>query len=328
MVMKRLIYAASVMVIFYGGICNAVSVVKNGSFENDGSMFLTPTHIPEYYCNVDFNDSGFSAFIDYDWSTHGSFSLTMYSDMFGSFEPNDAATISQSVYLADVSQLIFDVHLFATYGYPWDINVVTARLLIDGNDVWNSDGLAYTAGQFTGEVAVDINETFNDDSLHILSLQLRADVGDLQFVEYRAQWDFIVFSTFCSSLADFTGDCIIDINDLEILAAGWLDPNGPDLTGDDTVNFADFAVLANLWMSDGSSIGDPVWLEPDFVFLDEDLNDDGIVDYYDIELFSENWLAEGGACVRADLDGDGDIDLFDFNVLAESWQQTGDLYGL
>jgi len=296
-------------------------VVRNGSFEMDGPIYsVTANTRPRYWCDVSYNPSKFSMYVDNDWRTDGAYSLTIYSNTVA-FQQNDAATISQSVYLKDVHQVIFDAYFSAYYGWP--PNIVTARVLIDGNEIWNSDGLTFSGGWFEGQIAIDVNENFKDANNHILSLQLRMDVAIFGPDMYLAQWDNIRFST-CSLPGDFTADCVVDINDLAFLANSWLKPGDADLTGDGAANFADFAVFADFW---GVTAEPNSAQPPDSNLLDADLNDDGIVDYGDVLVFSENWLGRGGSCVRADLNDDGIVDFVDFAILAKSWQQTGSLYG-
>jgi hypothetical protein len=333
--MKRFVsVCAAVLLLLDGVAMAAVGIVKNGSFENNGSMdYVTPDQRPEYWCDVSFDEFKFSAYVGSDWSTHGDYSLTMYTNMFGTFATNDAVTISQSVYLANVSKIMFDVQLFANNGV-WDPNVATAEVLIDNTEIWNSDGLEYNAGQFTGQVTADINQTFKDGNSHVLSLRLKTDTGDLSFVQYAAQWDFVRFDSFCNIPsflpADFDRDGIVDINDLKILANVWLEQRSIDLTGDGFINLADFAILAGDWMSNTPPDNqcDISYLAPGFIFLDADLNDDGIVDYGDIFVFSNEWLNNGGPCVRADLNSDGAVNFTDYALFIEYWQQTGSLYGL
>jgi hypothetical protein len=321
--MKRWVVTASAAMLICCGICSGVGIVKNGSFENDGYIeYVTQADRPEYWCNVSYDQSKFVTSVRNDWATDGDYSLIMFTYEFGTFQPNDTATISQSVYLTNANQLLFDVYL-AGYGYPWDPNIVTARVLIDDNEVWNSDGLQFTSGRFEGEVVVDVNQNFKDGNAHILSLQLSTDVSNMDYVRYIVQWDFVRFSYACHLPGDLTGDCIVDINDLNSLAQGWLSPTGPDLTGDGIANFADFAVLADFWQTTGDSNSVPSQDN----LLDADLNDDGIVDFSDVIVLCGDWLAEGGPCVRADLKQDGVIDLKDFAILAKSWLFTGSLYG-
>jgi hypothetical protein len=300
-------------------------VVRNGSFEMDGPIYhVTANARPRYWCDVSYNTSKFYSYVLDDWKTDGAYSLTMLSNPVA-FQQNDAATISQAVYLKDVHQIVFDAWFSAAYG-SWVPSTATARVLIDGNEIWNSDGLTFSGGQFKGQIAIDVNENFKDENNHTLSLQLRIDVAIASPDFYYTQWDNIRFNTGCigSMPGDFTGDCVVDINDLAFFANGWLKPGNTDLTGDGVTNFADFAVFADSWGATGElSPGQP----PESNLLDADLNDDGIVDYGDILVFSENWLGDGGPCVRADLNNDGIIDFLDFAKLAKSWQQTGSLYG-
>lgn len=298
-------------------------VVKNGSFEMDGSFYVTADTRPEYWCDVAYNDSLFSMYVGSDWKTDGQYSLTMFTNMFVGFQQNDAATISQPVYLNGVEQIIFDTWLYGVYEF-WDPDIITARVLIDGNEVWDSNGLAFSAGQFAGEVVIDVNEIYKDEKNHILSLELRTNIGIMSFAQYVAQWDNVRLYSGCTLPGDFTGDCVVDINDLAFFANGWLKPNGPDLTGDGVTNFADFAIFADFWgTSEDAGSVQPTQDN----LLDADLNDDGIVDYTDILMFSESWLGDGGPCVRADFNNDGIVDFADFTTIAESWQKTGSLYG-
>ena len=300
-------------------------VVRNGSFEMDGPInYVTADTRPTYWCDVSYDVAKFSAFLDDYWKTDGNYSLAMFTLRGKTYQQNDSATISQSVHFGNAVQIVFDLYLYASN--VWDPNIATARVLIDGNEVWNSDGLTFSDGQFEGEVAIDVNGIYKDENNHLLSLQLRMDANGTYLTQYYSQWDYVRFNYACSGSlpGDFTGDCVVDINDLALFVNGWLKSGDPDLTGDGITNFADFAVFADFWgTSNGSSTAQP----PQDNLLDADLNDDGIVDYGDIIIFSEDWLGDGGPCVRADLNGDGIVDFVDFAILAESWQQTGSLYG-
>ncbi len=302
------------------------SVVRNGSFEMDGPInHVSANTRPRYWCDVGYNASVFSMSVDGTWKTDGTYSLSMVTGVFVIFEANDAATISQSVYLKGVDKIIFDTQLYYVGG-SWDPSIITSRVLIDGNEVWNSNGLTFSAGQFEGEVSIDVNEIYKDEKPHILSLELRTNLGVISFESYIAQWDNIRFYSGCTGLipGDFTGDCIVDINDLAVFTNGWLKPDGPDLNGDGVNNFIDFAVFAAFW---GTSGNPDSTQPPQDNLLNADLNDDGIVDYQDVFIFSNSWLADGGPCVRADLNNDGIVDFEDFSIFAESWRQTGSLYG-
>ena len=61
---------------------------------------------------------------------------------------------------------------------------------------------------------------------------------------------------------DISGDCVVDISDMLLLAEQWLDELGctghpddcADIVGYDGVNLADFAVVAGNWLKTGSPI--------------------------------------------------------------------------
>jgi hypothetical protein len=328
--MKRLAVVLIVITLVCCGLCSAgVSIVKNGSFENDGYIgYVTQNDRPEYWCSVGYDSSKFYEYVLNDWATNGSYSLTMYA-MSTSFAKDDSATITQSVYFTNAGQIIFDVFLYADYG-GWRTDLITASVLIDNNEIWNSDGLVYIGGQFMGHIAADINDAFRDSRPHLLMLRLKADTSGLHMNSYIAQWDSIGLSASCGSggylPADFTHDCVVDINDLAVFAEGWLEPNGPDLNDDNNVNFADFAIFANSWGADTS--GAAFIPEPNFVFLNGDLNNDGIVDFIDFAILGNNWRGQGGSCVRSDLNGDGIIDFKDLSLLFGQWTKTGGLYGM
>jgi hypothetical protein len=329
--MKRLMIFISMVTIMCCSVCGAMtSVVKNGSFENDGHyMDVTPGSIPKYWCDVSYNTNDFAGYLDdYYWKTDGTYSLT-FANFSKLTVQSRTASISQSVYLTTASQIIFDTYLFATDG-NWTPAKATAKVLIDGNTVWDSNGLTYTNGEFTGQIVIDVNEVYKDAYPHILSFQLVLNVSTVSYIQYYAQWDAIGFNASCGAAgylpADFTHDCVVDINDLAIFAEGWLGLNGPDLTGDNEVNFADFDVLGLSWGNDTSG---EVFIPPaGFVFLEGDINDDGIVDFTDFSILANNWQGEGGSCVREDINESGLIDFEDLALLAGQWQEIGDLYGL
>ena len=328
---------ATILLLLDGFSMAGVSIVKNGSFENDGYIgHVTQATRPEHWCDVSYDGIKFDAYVNSSWKTHGSYSLTLYNIYNVTFQAGDSATVAQSVLFSNARQISFDLEL--TTDWPeyidWgDYNLFRAVLTVDGNDIWDSN----ETGIFeNGQYHIEVNDLNISDGVHILAVGIRANttVSTPYYFSNIARWDFIKFDTVCGGAgflpADLTRDCVVDINDLKVFADGWLDPNGPDLTGDAAVDFVDFAVFAGSWMSDNRSPdqGDPCYLDPNFVFLDADLNDDGIVDYGDIMNFCNDWLSNGGPCVRANLNHDGVVDFADFAILAEYWQKTGDLYGL
>jgi hypothetical protein len=124
----------------------------------------------------------------------------------------------------------------------------------------------------------------------------------------------------------------------------WDDANTPGNLDDD------FFVLGNYHLRPGSpcaNAGDnnsvPASLEIDIdgeerifegivdIGADElvtnpcDLNDDGIVDYFDIEVMTNEWLISGGQ-LQSDLFDDDFIDFADFSILAAEWLWKGEWY--
>jgi hypothetical protein len=331
---------ATILLLLDGFSMAGVSIVKNGSFENDGYIgHVIPQDTntwPEHWCDVSYDGFIFDAYVSSIWKTHGSYSLTFYNVSDATFQAGDSATVAQSGFFSNARQISFDIEL--TTEWPQDINwgdynLFSAVLIVDNDIIWDSN----EAGIFeNGQYHIEVNDLNISDGVHILAIGIRANttLSEPYYYWNFARWDFIKFDTVCGGAgflpADLTRDCVVDINDLKAFAEGWLDPNGPDLTGDTAVDFADFAILADSWMLDNRSPdqNDPCYLDPNFVFLDADLNDDGIVDYDDFVDFCNDWLSNGGPCVRANLDHEGVVDFADFAILTEYWQQTGDLYGL
>jgi hypothetical protein len=57
----------------------------------------------------------------------------------------------------------------------------------------------------------------------------------------------------CAPIADFTGDCVVDYEDLKIMVDEWLERGccEADLYKDYKVDFKDFVILANNWLKEG-----------------------------------------------------------------------------
>ena len=56
------------------------------------------------------------------------------------------------------------------------------------------------------------------------------------------------------------------------------------------------------------------------VFAPGDLNMDGVVNIFDLNLVSANW---GGIGPAGDVNGDGRVDIFDVNQISNNWSATG-----
>lgn len=350
MVMKKttVIAGAMVMLLFGNWTQAGVSVVKNGSFENDGSINpITTEDPPQYWCDVNIPSDEFGGKVDTVWSTHGyngddHYSLTLYSKALGECNDGDMAMVSQQVYLdKNVNKIIFDLKLSSSYSpSPWDPNTRSAVVLIDGHPVWDSNDSEPDSNDEYRNQEVDITDVngIGDANLHTLSLAIKSNVNEAfpSYVEYRAHWDFVKFDAHCGGFGYLPGDlnqnCYVDMNDLGLLADQWLteEPNYIyDLfqDEDDIVNFLDFAILADGWMdnTDWENWQDDNCYEMEM--LATDLNNDGIVDYGDIFVLAYEWLNEGN-CIRADLNDDNIVNLRDFAIIAGEWLLKSWPYGL
>jgi hypothetical protein len=324
-----------------------VSMVRNGSFEDDGQIADITAQAPRYWCDVNLPSGEFVGKVDTDWWTHSyndsdGNSLTLYTNAFGTFEAGEAAMVSQQVYLTDVNEIIFDLKLSSSVSTsPWDPNTRTAFVLIDNESVWDSNGLEIDEeGGYLGRIEIDANDfqIYKDANSHTMSLALRVNVDEdmLSFSpKYTAQWDFVKFDTHCGGFGylpeDLNYDCYVDMLDLKMLAGQWL-VEAPDekydLFEDGIVNFYDFVFFAEYWMtnSDSNNWGDDNCYEVELPA--GDIDDSGQVDLRDVSIFTGDWLAPVDCDTRADINGDDVVDFQDFAVLAEEWRQKSWLYGL
>ncbi len=300
-----------------------VSLVMNGSFENDGEIDpVTTEDVPQYWCDVDIPTSKFGGKVDTIWSTYGNYSLTLYSKAGSTFVDGDMVSVSQEVYLTDANKVIFDIELSGTHSaFPWTSDKFSAVLQVDGNDVWDSNG---QVPDENGEYTIEVNDV-NDTGLHTLSLAMRANNSGMYITKYLVRWDFVKFDAHCGGFGylweDLNLDCNVDMLDLEMLAEQWLaeDPNEEyDLFQDGIVNLRDFAFFADSWVCNTS------WenRQDDNCFEMElpagDLNNDGIVNLRDFAILARDWMKEGN-CIRSDIDHSGIADYDDLYRVADEW---------
>ncbi len=321
------ITAVMVMMLLSNTTKAGVSLVMNGSFENDGEIDpVTTEDVPQYWCDVNIPTSKFGGEVDTIWSTYGNYSLTLYSKYNAQCNDGDMAMVSQRVYLEeDVNQIIFDLGLSSSTG-EWDPNKRSAVVLIDGNDVWDSNSLGASIGdaEYSG-IEVDINNV----GWHTLSLAIRSNITETvkPYVEYRTRWDFVKFDAHCGGFGylweDLNLDCNVSMLDLGMLTGQWLaeDPNEEyDLYQDGIVDFRDFAFFAEYWMCNTRWEN---WQDDncfEMALLAGDLNNDGIVDLRDFAILSGDWMKEG-SCIKSDIDHSGIVDYNDLSKPVDEWLQ-------
>ena len=341
--MKKVTFIAVLtmgLVIFVNPVYGDVSLIRNGSFESNGVINNITVQVPDNWCDVDLPVEKFAGSVDTDWSTHGYgeeyYSLTLSTKPFVTFEEGDMATVSQQVYLTDVSQIIFDLELTGTHSsFPWDPEKWSGLLLIDGARVWDSNELGPDAEGEYFDMAVDVNEIYRDSNSHTLSLVIRANNSEMHLTPYLVRWDFLKFDTYCGGFGylpeDLNYDCFVDFRDFAMLASVWMSDNPQwkyDLYEDGVIDNNDLMLLTAGWLDCS------YWENWDanncyFVELPAvDVDDSGQVDYGDVLMLQEYWLAEGDCSTRIDLNKDEVIDFKDFAYIADEWGTRSWLYGL
>ena len=337
--MKKTIFAVALVIMLLAANWTSagVSMVMNGTFEDDGRISNIAEQAPHHWCNVSLPSGKFYGWVsdDKDWAIHGDYYLTVGSYYYVRFYPGDVGTVSQDVYLTDVNEIIFDLKLDTTRDHPWDPNRRTAVLLIDGDVVWESNSIGPDVrGEYFEQTCI-VDGKYKDGNAHTLSLGLRANVEEsFSKVDYRTKWDFVKFDAHCGGFGylpeDFSHDCYVDALDLAMLAEHWLtkEPDSEyDLFQNGVVDFLDFTMFAGIWLHhrDWRNWQDDTFLK--LALLAEDLNDDGIVNLRDFTILAGEWLSNGD-CIRADIDRSGTVDYGDVSELANEWLNRSWLYGL
>jgi len=263
--LRNWIVAGAMMVVLSGTTWTLADVceIVNGSFEDDGLIDNIMVQEPNGW-DVNVPSGKFVARIDGSWSAGGSFSLFVASNWFTTFAAGDMATVSQQVYLTDVNAITFDLRLDTYSGIAWDPNVATAVMLIDGDVVWEPNGTTSDLRGVYRDRVYAVEDKYKDEDLHTLSVGVRIKIdapgGFFEF--YRVWWDSIGCTLFCNGggllAGDFNHDCYVDIDDLKLGAAAWLNEvpsyerynlfRADDLAGSGTMNFFDLAVFADNWL--------------------------------------------------------------------------------
>jgi hypothetical protein len=305
--------AVLIMLMWANTIRADANGLVNGSFEADGRRILDIT-IPGQEPNgwdVNVPTLQFAGAVDDYWVKDGDWSLTLYSIAKKTFKVNDIAYVWQDVYLSDVNQIFFDVHL-DTSGPDWNPALRSAVVMIDGTVVWESPKTGTNiSGEYLNRV---INVSYEDRFLHRFAIGLRADVNESGInIEYYTDWDNIGFDFSCGGNGfldgDFNRDCRVDVKDYCMLADKWLEEveldskynlsNEGDVVGYGIIDFKDFVIFANGWETGSFEQLEgftDLWLTN--VPYDNEWNfykgDDaaayGVVNYADLAIFVQHWL--------------------------------------
>lgn len=238
-----------------------VGGIVNGSFEDDGYVRDIVATEPNGW-SVNVPSSKFVGYVYRDWPTDGTYNLTIYSQR-KTFNAGEMATVAQDLALSAVDQIVFDLKI-ATDWSPWDPNVCSAVVLIDGDVVWDSDHLDLSAGGEYLDQICPIAAKYRTPGLHKVSFGLRINATAALWERYYTHWDAIECRSSCGGggrlPGDFNSDCLVDARDLMLMAGMWAaevpadsplnlgtgpaeDPNG--VVG--RINFFDLAVLAESW---------------------------------------------------------------------------------
>lgn len=264
MVRNLIAIGAAMLILSAAGWAQAgVCEIVNGSFEDDGTIDDIVAQEPNGW-DVNVPSGQFTGKTEASWSTDGRFSLFLSSQWFKAFDANDAAIVSQDVFLDDVNEITFDLKLNTYTGLGWDPSKATAVVMIDDEIVWEPNSASSDIrGVYTSQ-SYAVEDKYRDEKPHKLSFGLRINVDtENGFVEfYRVWWDSIECVIYCGGggllAGDFNRDCVVDANDLDLAADVWLfevdsdDKHNlfrdDDLAGYGTINFFDLAILADNWL--------------------------------------------------------------------------------
>jgi len=335
----KVIVAVTAMLVFASGGQAAVSIVMNGSFENNGLIGDITEESPQSWCDINLPVNKFGGKVEDDWSAYGDYSLTLYSKAWLAFNAGEMAIVSQEVFLTDVNEIIFDLRLSSSLStFPWDPNKRSALVMIDNIIVWDSNDWLADANDEYRNQEVDLSD-FNgigDTNSHTLSLSIRVNANEESFSSptYRTHWDFVKFDAHCGGFgylaADLDRDCDVDFVDFAVLGSYWLEQSilyEDDLILDGVIDELDLGFFAEDWLN---STYWQDWQNDncyEVELLASDIGGDGIVNFQDFAAITGEW-ANTGECLIADLDGSGEVDHGDILILLDEWLQIDWAYGL
>ena len=232
----------------------------NGSFEDDGLIGNINNTDPNGW-DVDVPPSKFIGYVTSTWPTDGAYNLKLTASWFVTFLAGDMATVSQEVLFDNVNRVTFDVRLATQESTAWDPGICTAVVLIDDDVVWESDFASFDIrGEYLDRSCV-IDDQYRDGQPHRLALGLKMNTGGMFFEQYISEWDAI--------------ECSLSPDDGEPLAG--------DFDADDFVGVEDLMMMATLWLVDIPSDS------PYNLSGYDDVEADGIVNFYDLAVFGDNW---------------------------------------
>jgi len=255
----------------------------------------------------------FSAYVFRDWATDGIYNLTMLSELGRNFQTGQTVMVSQQVDLSAAETLGFDVKLDTKGFTAWSPAVASAVVMIDGDVIWDSNGLGTDVrGEYRNR-AYAVEDKYKTAGLHTLSVGLRINVTARVWESYASYFDRITLSCYCNGggllAGDFNRDCVVDANDLASLAAVYLQEadagnvhnlwTGDDVEGDGgMVSLYDLAVLLGDWDGgfDVLALVAAVWLQdveladPANLFAGDDIQPAATINFMDFALMADNWL--------------------------------------
>ncbi len=168
------------------------------------------------------------------------------------------------------------------------------------------DGCAAVQGDVTGDCRVDLEDFF------VLAGVWLTTSDSPNWVSY-------------ADIAPAGGDGVINIEDFSAMGQAWFSYRCTvdyvsDLNNNCKVEIGDFVLLAESWLS---ASGDGNWNEKCDISPD---TGDGIVDFYDFQRFSEEWLA--GECYTSwtsDFNQDCKVDIADLAIFSNAWLSTEEM---
>ena len=117
-----------------------------------------------------------------DWVTDGAWSMVLFSDAGGTFEPGDCCRMYQTLDLTSYTEIQVDVKLSAwEAGSPQVFDHVKAALLLDGQEFWSAN----VGGTYL-DTTIDVAHLAGN---HTLEFRNEATDAETFSASYWTQWD-------------------------------------------------------------------------------------------------------------------------------------------